>query len=85
MPQNNVFKHLFSQTTDRDVGNHSVAQYELIGDELPFVIERDTGILSTVAVFHDKVGTMYTARVRAYDNYGVTPSLSTLCDLRVCS
>lgn len=48
------------------------------------MIERNTGILRTIAVFHDKVGQMYNARVRVYDNYGVAPSLSAICDLRVC-
>ena len=73
----------FPQTTDRDTGNHSVPQYELIDSGLPFLIERNTGILTTIAVFHDKVGDMYNARIRVYDNYGVVPSLSTICDLRV--
>lgn len=60
-----------------------MAQYELIDSGLPFVIERNTGILTTIAVFHDKVGEMYNARIRVYDNYGVAPSLQTICDLRV--
>ena len=49
------------------------------------MIERNTGILTTIAVFHDKVGDMYNARIRVYDNYGVDPSLSNICDLRVCN
>ena len=62
-------------------------QYELIretNNPLPFLIERDTGILTTIAVFHDKVGEMYEGSVRVYDNYGRTPSLDSTCNLRVC-
>ena len=65
-----------------------MAQYELITEgssTLPFLIERDTGILTTIAVFHDKVGEMYNARIRVYDNYRRVPSLETICDLRVCN
>ena len=67
-----------------DLGNFSVPQYELIDSGVPFVIDRDTGILSTRAVFYDKVGQMFTARIRVYDNYGVPPSLETICDIQVC-
>lgn len=65
------------------MGNHSAAQYELLDSGLPFLIERNTGILTTIAVFHDKVGDMYNARILVRDNYGVAPSLTTICDLRV--
>ena len=64
-----------------------MVQYELIRENnnpLPFLIERDTGILTTIAVFHDKVGEMYEGRVRIYDNYGRAPSLENTCDIRVC-
>lgn len=65
------------------MGNHSAAQYELLDSGLPFLIERNTGILTTIAVFHDKVGDMYNARILVRDNYGIAPSLTTICDLRV--
>lgn len=77
-------KKYLQQTTDMDIGNHSVPWYELENTDVPYIIDRETGVMSTTALFRDKIGQIYYNRIRVYDNYGEAPSLFTLCDLRVC-
>ena len=67
-----------------DIGNHSVHWYELENTDVPYLIERETGVMTTTALFRDKIGQIYYNRIRVYDNYGQAPSLFALCDLRVC-
>ena len=41
------------------------------------MVDEDTGVVTTAGVFNGQSGTKYEIRVRAFDNLGNPPSLST--------
>ena len=64
-----------SQATDRDTGMHAVVWYELTATGNPFVVQRETGVISTSSTFTELAGTKYVLNVEAFDNQGISPSL----------
>lgn len=49
----------------------------------PFVVDRDTGEVTTAGVFRGLSGTTIHVQVRAFDNFGVSPTLFTVDTLAV--
>ena len=71
------------QAMDRDIGSGQVVWFEFTTTQVPFIVDRDSGVVTTADVFHGQTGTRFTIPVRAYDNKGVQPSLSTTNSLIV--
>ena len=66
-----------SQTTDLDLGNGQVAQFEIITPTVPFLVVLDSGVVTSSGIFRGSSGTKYEVMVRATDNPGDSPRLST--------
>ena len=71
------------QATDSDIGSGQVVWFEFTTPQVPFLVDRDSGVVTTSGVFQGLSGTRYTITIRAYDNKGVQPSLSTTTSLIV--
>ena len=71
------------QATDSDIGSGQVVWFEFTTPQVPFLVDRDSGVVTTSGVFQGLSGTRYTVAIRAYDNKGVQPSLSTTTSLVV--
>ena len=71
------------QATDADIGSGQVVWFEFSTPQVPFLVDRDSGVVTTSGVFTGLSGTRYTIEIRAYDNKGVQPSLSTTTSLVV--
>jgi len=71
------------QATDADIGSGQVVWFEFTTPQVPFLVDRDSGVVTTSGVFTGLSGTRYTVTIRAYDNKGVQPSLSTTTSLVV--
>ncbi len=66
-----------------DTGNGSVVSYGVVTPDAPFVVERDTGEITTAGVFRGLSGQTLETLVRAFDNYGVPITQSTVDILTV--
>lgn len=53
--------------------------------DVPFVVDRVTGEVTTAGVFKGLSGTTMQVQVRAYDNFGQPPTESTVDTLTVSS
>ena len=62
--------------TDRDSGMFGEIQFELIGTFSEFVVDLENGILSSTGLFIGQIGRTFDFQIRAFDNGGVTPTLS---------
>ena len=60
--------HTIPQATDRDIGSGQVVWFEFTTTQVPFIVDRDSGVVTTADVFNGQTGTRYTIPVRAYDN-----------------
>lgn len=49
----------------------------------PFVVDQDTGVVTTAGVFRGLSGETINVQVRAFDNFGVTPTEFTIDTLSV--
>ena len=68
--------HLCSKATDADTGNGSVVWFSIESPDAPFVVEKDTGEVTTAGVFRGQSGTSLAVQIRAYDNFGMPPTQS---------
>ena len=72
------------QATDADIGDHALVYYNIITGQVPYLIDRDTGVVTTAGIFKGLSGTVHVVEVRAFDNLGNSPSLSTTSMMQVC-
>ena len=77
----NKFCHF--QATDPDTGNGSVVWFATNSPEEPFDVDRLSGDVTTIGNFKKQSGSSLEFEVRAYDNHGAFPSLSTNATLTV--
>ena len=54
-----------------------------MSEDTPFVVDRDTGVITTAGIFRGQSGNTLTAQVGAFDNYGMPPTLSTTATFSV--
>lgn len=66
-----------------DSGNGSVVWYSIVSQDSPFVVDRDTGVITTAGVFRGQSGMTLQVQVRAFDNFGIPPTQSTTATLSV--
>ena len=66
----------YSQATDADTGNGSIVWYRIETENAPFVVDLDTGVVTTVGIFKGQSGTSLEVVVRAFDNFGTPPTQS---------
>lgn len=66
-----------------DSGNGSVIWFSIETPNSPFVVDRDTGEVTAAGVFRGLSGTTIDVQVRAFDNFGVSPTESTVDTLSV--
>lgn len=71
------------QATDLDSDNGSVVWFSIETQDAPFVVDRDTGVVTTAGIFKGQSGITLEVQVRAFDNFGIAPTLSTLSILSV--
>ena len=79
-----LFSDLFLQTTDADTGNYQKVWYRfLTAQGAPVVINKETGVITTVRSFTGEADHNYSLIVEAYDNEGVSPSLNNRISIAV--
>ena len=71
------------QATDADTLNGSIVWFEIVTPQVPYLVDRDTGVVTTAGVFRGLTGTRYNVEVRAFDNFGNSPSFSTAANMEV--
>ena len=75
---------LVIQATDKDItANFSTVYYEIIAVDPPFLVDRETGAVTTADVFTGRSGDVDKLTVIAYDNKGEDPSLTSTAILTV--
>ena len=62
------------QATDADIGNNSIVYYRILSNNVPYVVDRDSGVVTTAGVFAGLSGTIHNVEVEAYDNFGIPPT-----------
>ena len=60
-----------------------MARYEITTPAVPFLVVRDTGVVTSSGIFIGASGTKYEVTVRATDNLGAPPSISTTATMTV--
>lgn len=43
---------------------------------MPYLVDRDTGVVTTAGVFTGLSGTRHEVTMRAFDNFGIVPTFS---------
>ncbi len=71
------------QATDIDSGNGSIIWFSVETPDAPFVVDRDTGEVRTAGVFRGLSGKTIDIEVRAFDNFGIPPTESSIDTLSV--
>lgn len=66
-----------------DSGNGSVIWFSIETPNAPFVVDLDTGEVTTAGVFRGLSGTTIDVQVRAFDNFGIPPTEFTVDTLSV--
>ena len=66
-----------------DTGNGSVIWFGIDSPNAPFVVDQDTGVVTTAGVFRGLSGETIDVQVRAFDNFGVSPTEFTIDTLSV--
>ena len=66
------YMHL--QATDADVGNNSIVYFRILSNNVPYVVDRDSGVVTTAGVFTGLSGVIHRIEVEAYDNFGLPPT-----------
>ena len=64
------------QATDPDLGDGQELVYLIISEGVPYVVDENTGIVTTAGVFRGLSGTQHEVEVEARDNKGVDPFFS---------
>ena len=62
------------QATDDDVGNNSIVYFRILSNNVPYVVDRDSGVVTTAGVFTGLRGVIHRVQVEAFDNFGITPT-----------
>ena len=57
--------------------------FSIESQDAPFVVDRDTGVVTTAGIFRGLSGMTLQVQVRAFDNFGKPPTQSTLATLSV--
>ena len=71
----NVYVHVqIFQATDADVGNNSIVYFRILSNNVPYVVDRDSGVVTTAGVFAGMSGTIHNVEVEAFDNFGIPPT-----------
>ena len=65
---------LILQATDADIGNNSVVYFRILSNNVPYVVDRDSGVVTTAGVFTGLSGTIHNVEVEAFDNFGIPPT-----------
>ena len=79
-----VIANVYTQATDIDSnGTFSTVYFEIIELNAPFLVDRETGEVTTADVFTGRSGDIEKITVVAYDNEGRDPSLSARAVLTV--
>lgn len=68
---------LVIQATDADTLNGSIVWFEIVTPQVPYLVDRDTGIVTTAGLFTGLSGTNNQIMVRAFDNFGLVPTFTT--------
>lgn len=61
-----------------------MARYSIITSQVPYLIDSETGVVTTAGVFKGLSGTVHEVEVRAFDNFGNLPSLASTAKMMVC-
>ena len=62
------------QATDADVGNNSIVYFRILSNNVPYVVDRDSGVVTTAGVFTGLSGVIHRVEVEAFDNFGIPPT-----------
>ncbi len=62
------------QATDADIGNNSIVYFRILSNNVPYVVDRDSGVISTAGVFTGLSGEIHNVEVEAFDNFGIPPT-----------
>ena len=65
---------LILQATDADIGNNSIVYFRILSNNVPYVVDRDSGVVTTAGVFTGLSGTIHNVEVEAFDNFGIPPT-----------
>ena len=65
---------MLSQATDADIGNNSIVYFRIQSNNVPYVVDRDSGAVTTAGVFSGLSGGVNNVEVVAFDNFGNPPS-----------
>ncbi len=66
------------QAIDSDSLNGSIVWFEIVTPQVPYLVDRDTGVVTTAGVFSGLSGTRQEVTMRAYDNFGKVPTFSSM-------
>ena len=69
--------------SDIDSGMFGQIQFELMGIFSGFVVDLENGIMSSTGLFTGQVGRTFDFQIRAFDNKGVTPTLSDIENVHI--
>ncbi len=62
---------------DSDSLNGSIVWFEIATPQVPYLVDRDTGVVTTAGVFTGLSGIRHEVTMRAFDNFGQAPTFST--------
>ena len=67
---------LILQATDADVGNNNIVYFRILSNNVPYVVDGDSGVVTMAGVFAGLSGTMHNVEVEAlnFDNFGIPPT-----------
>ena len=76
--------HVYTQAVDVDVNEtYRRVFYEIIAVDPPYLVDRETGVVTTADVFTERSGEVDRYTVVAYDNEGREPSFTSTAVLTV--
>ena len=64
----------YMQATDTDIGNNSIVYFRILSNNVPYVVDRDAGVVTTAGVFTGLSGQVHKVEVEAFDNFGIPPT-----------
>ena len=69
-----MLTYMCMQATDADVGNNSIVYFRILSNNVPYVVDGDSGVVTTAGVFTGLSGTIHNVEVEAFDNFGIPPT-----------
>lgn len=66
-----------------DLGDGGVVYFEIVTGSVPYLVDIDDGVVTTGGSFRGRSGNIDEISVRAYDNLGNVPTLSTMDTMMV--